>query len=95
MLDKLRDLFLSALECDNDYKAKLLVDKWNEEIKRLQKIYDTMTSKATIARHGQWININPMVDSVQCSNCGYQVQSIELTTPYCPWCGAKMQESKE
>ena len=39
----------------------------------------------------KWQGVSPLVDSIECSNCGYQVQSVELITPYCPWCGAKME----
>lgn len=53
MLDELRRLFLSALQCDSDYEAELLINAWNEEIKRLQKVYDTMTSKATAVKRGR------------------------------------------
>ena len=40
---------------------------------------------------GEWVKVNQLVDSVECSVCKYQLQSEELITPYCPWCGTKMK----
>lgn len=42
-------------------------------------------------KRGEWIGVSPFVDSEQCSICGYCIHSEELETPYCPWCGAKME----
>lgn len=42
--------------------------------------------------HGKWVGVSPMVDSMECSECGYCIFSEELKTPYCPWCGARMIE---
>ena len=44
-----------------------------------------------IVGHGMWVGVNPLVDSVQCSICGGMLYSKELETPYCPYCGAKME----
>lgn len=46
-------------------------------------------------KRGEWVGVNPMVDSVQCSICGGQLFSAELETPYCPYCGAEMKEDQE
>lgn len=40
--------------------------------------------------HARWQSVSPFVDTEECSNCRYNIQSEELETPYCPWCGAKM-----
>lgn len=48
------------------------------------------TIDAVPVRHGEWIGVSPMVDTRQCSRCGYNIVSEELETPYCPWCGARM-----
>lgn len=45
--------------------------------------------------HAKWVGVSPMVDSVACSKCGYNIWSDELETPFCPWCGAKMDADKE
>lgn len=44
MLDGLRDLFIAALVCHED-EVELLIMEWNEEIERIQKIFDRMTDK--------------------------------------------------
>jgi len=40
--------------------------------------------------HARWQGVSPFVDTEECSNCRYNIQSEELETPYCPWCGAQM-----
>ena len=40
---------------------------------------------------GEWVYADPFVDTVQCSLCGGQLPSEALETPYCPYCGAKME----
>ena len=45
--------------------------------------------------HARWQGVSPFVDSRECSNCHYCIQSEELETPYCPWCGAKMDDGGE
>jgi len=53
----------------------------------------TIKKRKTIKeRKGKWIRVNPFVDTLECSECGWQVCTEELCTPYCPWCGAKMEE---
>ena len=44
---------------------------------------------------GEWILSNPETDTLECSECGYNIISEELKTPYCPWCGAKMKNWEE
>lgn len=50
---------------------------------------------ANMPKRGEWIGVSPMVDTVQCSVCGGQLLSAELKTPYCPYCGAKMEVQDE
>lgn len=45
MLDELRNLFLRALKCDDGITATVLVDEWNEAVKRVQNVFDNMTDK--------------------------------------------------
>jgi len=40
--------------------------------------------------HARWQGVSPFVDSEECSHCRYNIPSDEFETPYCPWCGAKM-----
>ena len=53
------------------------------------------TVEADPITHGHWQGVNPMVDTIECSNCGHQELSNELATPYCAWCGANMDGSEE
>lgn len=46
-------------------------------------------------KKGRWIKQNPMVDTEECSECGYNILGEEFETPFCPWCGAKMDEVEE
>ena len=45
--------------------------------------------------HGRWIKQNPMVDTEECSVCGYNIVSEEMETPFCPWCGADMRDASD
>lgn len=58
-----------------------------DEMERQEKIKTQKTEK-----HGHWQRVSPFVDSLECSECGYEILSEELKTPYCAWCGAKMDE---
>ena len=51
--------------------------------------------QAQLPKRGKWVGVSPMVDTVQCSVCGGQLFSAELETPYCPYCGAKMEVQDE
>jgi hypothetical protein len=51
--------------------------------------------QAQMPKRGKWVGVSPMVDTVQCSVCGGQLFSAELETPYCPYCGAKMEVQDE
>ena len=45
----------------------------------------------TEQKRGEWIGVSPFVDSKQCSICGYFIRSEVFETPYCPNCGAVME----
>lgn len=45
--------------------------------------------------HADWIGVNPLVDTIECSRCGYEWFTHEIATPYCPECGATMDNYKE
>lgn len=47
--------------------------------------------EAQLPKRGEWVGVSPTVDTVQCTVCGGQLFSAELETPYCPYCGAKME----
>ena len=39
---------------------------------------------------GFWIRSNPLTDTEECSECGYNILGEEWETPFCPWCGEAM-----
>lgn len=41
-------------------------------------------------RHGYWKQATPFVDTIECSECGYQWPEPDFASNYCPDCGAKM-----
>ena len=43
--------------------------------------------------HGIWIADDYMY--YHCSECGYEHDNPEYTTPFCPGCGAKMDKEEE
>ena len=53
-------------------------------------IYDAPTIDPV--KHGKWVRNNPFTDTLACSECNYEIPTEELRTPYCPWCGARMDE---
>lgn len=91
-------------------ELKRWVEDWQKKTRRLcplrtaksipvRTLYEFLEAlpiaKADLLRkYGTWIGVSPMVDSMQCSECGYQIQSEELETPYCPNCGARMEREE-
>lgn len=50
------------------------------------------TIEAEPIRHGHWeLAVGHVGIIVECSECG----NLSMETPYCPYCGAKMDERKE
>ena len=65
---------------------------WNDAER---KITELPAVDAVPVVHARWQGVSPFVDTEECSNCRYNIQSEELETPYCPWCGAKMDGDGE
>ena len=51
--------------------------------------------EAQLPKDGYWIGVNPMVDTEQCSICGWNIVTYEFESNYCPNCGAKMDGDTE
>lgn len=64
-----------------------------EEVARY--IEECPTVDAEPVRHGRWQGVSPFVDSLECSECRYCITDEEFKTPYCPWCGAKMDGERK
>lgn len=45
-------------------------------------------------RHGYWKQATPFVDTIECSECGYQWPEPDFASNYCPDCGAKMNDEE-
>jgi hypothetical protein len=76
------------------------VTQLQKEVEFSESSYDEFSMQAAVQnallagklpKQGKWVGVSPMVDTVQCSVCGGQLFSAELETPYCPYCGAKME----
>lgn len=72
---------------DAEYIKKLEELKRNDE----EIIFKAISKIKSLSKKGRWIPQSPSVDTLECSNCGYNIISKEMVTPYCPWCGAKME----
>ena len=44
---------------------------------------------------GEWIGVNPMVDTLMCSECGENIISADFKSNFCPNCGADMRKESE
>ena len=81
---------LNKLEGSAEYN-KGVTDAFNA-------LFDLPTIKAEPVRHGQWIkneaesalHVEPIYDCSACHN--WQAWGDYERTPYCPYCGAKMDK---
>lgn len=69
MLDELRDLFLAALKFEGN-NAMPLINRWNEAVKRVQAVFDSMADKTVDA-----------VPVVRCKDCKW----YRTDGGYCGW----------
>lgn len=74
----------------------LLEGREDHEMISTHLIWNAPTIDAEPVKRGRWVHANPMVDTLMCSECGYNILGEELISNYCPDCGAKMDgERKE
>ena len=80
-------------DCDNKH---LCAD--SPACETVQQLYAMPTVDAEPVRHGHWIDV---ADFERCSVCNattlkefqtYYGKATWIKTPYCPYCGAKMDE---
>lgn len=69
---------IEALDAKADYWMGQAQEEYEKRLRQLPK-------------RGKWVGVSPTVDTVECYVCGGQLFSAELETPYCPYCGAKME----
>jgi hypothetical protein len=65
--------------CNGDYREGLKI--------LLEKIA-AAPSVTPMPKMGKWIGVNPMVDTLMCSECGENIISEEFKSNYCPNCGS-------
>ena len=78
------------LHVDYLFPSTTTMTKCYEYVSKAQ-INNAHTIEAVPVVHGRWVKQNPLVDTEECSHCGYNIVSTELETPFCPWCGASMK----
>ena len=65
---------------------------YHQRVVDIEDIEDVPTVDAEPVRHGHWISASPLTDTWECSECQYNIIDEAFKTPYCPICGAKMDE---
>lgn len=93
MLDELRNIFLAALLHSDVHSAIKLIDDWNAECERIQKIFDSMTDKNTV-KEVEWVKRdNGQFFMYVCPVCGKDGTSENAAYDnYCSGCGSKMRK---
>ena len=67
------------------------VATWEKEVAK--PVMDTVPpSDVRENVKAEWVGVTPMTDTLQCSNCGYNIVDVDFATPFCPICGAEMDE---
>ena len=56
-------------------------------------IHNAPATDVEPVRRGEWIEDDYAFN--RCSECGYEFDSPEIKTPYCPNCGAKMDNEED
>ena len=79
--------------CDDDEESPMTYkdEKLLELNKAITLRIKQLPSVQSERKNGKWVKQNPLVDTEECSVCGYNIISEELETPFCPWCGADMR----
>lgn len=63
--------------------------------KSKEEFLEICNREEPVRKVGKWIKQNPMVDTEECSECGYNILGEEFETPFCPNCAAKMDGGAE
>ena len=76
---------------ENLQEISIFLRRSKEDHDALEMAIEALRSQ----RQGSWQGVSPTVDTIECSICGYQLINDEFKTPYCPWCGAKMEDDED
>lgn len=81
-------------QIDTDELCKIIAAKVNNPAIKswLFAIINQVEFQSTPVRHGEWIPDDYMF--FHCSECQYEHDDPEYVTPYCPNCGAKMEDER-
>ena len=86
MADRLISADALIRHIENQYR------EWGDEYDALQILGDIEDAPTAEPKHGRWIGVNPMVDTLECSVCGENILGEEFKSNYCPNCGCRMDE---
>ena len=76
------DKYLEDGPCEDGEKEKM-------------DVYSIPPANLREVKKARWNGVSPFVDSLECSGCRYCILGEEMKTPYCPWCGAEMENWDE
>lgn len=81
--------------CDPSYN--MYAYQINELIEARGFVSSALAAQVAPAVYGTWIQKDYMIPHCECSVCQGEVEVNDYweTTPYCPWCGAKMDEEEK
>ena len=84
-----RQAAIYAFQMFRKYESNRSNKDWVDRIEAFLKAQPTIDAEPV--RRGRWVGVSPMVDSLECSICGWNILGEEFETNYCPNCGAKME----
>lgn len=98
IMDKQEEYILTQVQMCVDVDKNELLKALQYDRRQYEKGYADGRANAT--KHGHWITITDDVfaDTYKCSECNKEplIADCEFDlTPYCPFCGAKMDEVED
>lgn len=81
------DLSITSWGRDCNSNSTAMVNAYKDVLSRLESI---PTADVQEVRYGEWRPDD--YEYNHCSECGYEHDTREYVTPYCPNCGAKMDK---
>ena len=88
-MDKIKETIKQLEEMKEHFKSVQDIDECADHVGHIKAI-DTVVEVLESLKQGEWIPDD--YEYNHCSECGYEHDSSEYVTPYCPNCGAKMEE---
>lgn len=66
-------------------------DVWEEIREKSRPDFIKLCMEDGSPRHGTWVGVSPLTDTIMCSECGYNLPCVDLATEFCPGCGLPME----